>query len=66
MADPGADPVFDRGMTARANGLPEEANPEEPGTAACVSWGRGWQTGEVRAVEIAEAAEPAETPADAA
>ena len=63
MPDPGADPVFDRGMTARANGLPRSANPEKPGTSAGATWDLGWLTGEVRTVEIAEAAEPPPEPA---
>ncbi len=60
------DPVFDRGMTARSNGLPRSTNPEKPGTSARAAWDKGWLTGDVRAIEIAEAGEPAETPADVA
>ena len=65
MPDPGADPVFNRGMTARSNRLPRSANPEKPGTSARAAWDKGWLTGEVRAVEIAEAAEPPETSREA-
>ena len=65
MADVGADPVFDRGMTARSNRLPRSANPEKPGTPARTAWDKGWLTGEVGAVEIVEADEPVETPTEA-
>lgn len=63
MSDPGADPIFDCGMTARANGLPRSTNSEKPGTSARAAWDKGWLTGEVRTIEIAEAAE---TPPEAA
>ena len=54
--DPLLDPVFDRGMTAHANGLPRTANPHGAGTLERAVWDSGWLTGRARS-EQAEADE---------
>ena len=53
--DAPADPIFDRGMTARANGLPLQANPHDVGCEAHKAWVSGWLAAETRAAEIAAA-----------